>query len=214
MNLLEVKKIVFGGENSRVEFKRKLNHPEKVIREIVAFANSNGGHLFIGVDDDKTIAGLKYPEEEDYILKKSINELCKPEIKFDAEIIKLNEKKGLLHYFIFPSDKKPHFAFEEKHHRYGKAFVRVEDRSIQASKEMRKILKLSTRGEERTLKYGELERMLLRQIEEVGRTTVSKFQQLSGLPYERASNIIINMVLANVIRVIPRELEDWFEAVE
>jgi hypothetical protein len=56
--------------------------------------------------------------------------------------------------------------------------------------------------------------MLLRQIEEVGRTTVSKFQQLSGLPYERASNIIINMVLANVIRVIPRELEDWFEAVE
>jgi predicted HTH transcriptional regulator len=207
MNLLEVKKIVFGGENSRVEFKRKLNHPEKVIREIVAFANSNGGHLFIGVDDDKTIAGLKYPEEEDYILKKSINELCKPEIKFD-------EKKGLLHYLIFPSDKKPHFAFEEKHHRYGKAFVRVEDRSIQASKEMRKILKLSTRGEERTLKYGELERMLLRQIEEVGRTTVSKFQQLSGLPYERASNIIINMVLANVIRVIPRELEDWFEAVE
>jgi len=214
MNLLDVKKLVFRGENAKVEFKKKLNHPEKVIREIIAFANTDGGHLFIGIDDNKTIAGLKYPEEEDFILKKTISELCKPEIKFEAEIIKLNEQKGLLHYFIFRSEKKPHFAFEKKHHRYGKAFVRVNDRSIQASKEMRKILKLSTRGQERPLQYGELERLLLQHVEKEGKTTVNKFQQLSGLSYDKASNLIIDMVLANILRIIPQEIEDLFERVE
>ncbi|MEQ8241370.1 MAG: ATP-binding protein [Cyclobacteriaceae bacterium] len=214
MNLLDVKKLVFRGENAKVEFKRKLNHPEKVIREIIAFANTDGGHLFIGIDDNKTIAGLKYPEEEDFILKKAISELCKPEIRFDAEIIKLNEQMGLLHYFIYPSEKKPHFAFEQKHHRYGKAFVRVNDRSIQASKEMRKILKLSARGEEKTLQYGELERLLLKHIDREGKTTVNRFQQLSGLSYDKASNLIIDMVLANILRIIPQEVEDWFVPVE
>lgn len=214
MNLLEIKKLVFGGENYKVEFKKKLNHPEKVIREIVAFANSDGGHLFVGVDDDKTIAGLKYPEEEDFILRKTLKELCRPEVKFDAEVVKLNDQKGLLHYYIYPSENKPHFAFEQKKHRYGKAFIRVEDRSIQASKEMRKILKLGSKKENRTFQYGEEERLLMRHLEEEGYTTVKKFQHISGLPYEKASNLMIDMVLTNILKVIPRELEDHFEAVE
>ena len=146
MEMREIKRLIFGGENEFVEFKRKINHPEKVIREVVAFANTKGGHLFVGVDDDGSIPGCKYADEEDFILQKAMRELCRPKIKFDLEVFPLSEKRSLLHYYIHPGERKPYFAFEKKQHRYGKAFVRVKDRSIQASPEIRKILKFNNKN--------------------------------------------------------------------
>lgn len=46
------------GEDSRHQFKRILAHPDAVATELVAFANSGGGTLFVGVNDDGSIAGL------------------------------------------------------------------------------------------------------------------------------------------------------------
>jgi predicted HTH transcriptional regulator len=49
--------LVRKGEGATLEFKLKSNHPEKIVREVVAFANSQGGLLLIGVGDDKSIPG-------------------------------------------------------------------------------------------------------------------------------------------------------------
>ena len=54
-----LRRLVAAGENDRVEFKRKVAHPLKVAREAVAFANSGGGVLLIGVEDNRTLPGLK-----------------------------------------------------------------------------------------------------------------------------------------------------------
>ncbi len=47
------------GEDSTRQFKRELVHPDSMAAEIVAFLNSGGGHLFIGVNDDGTVCGLE-----------------------------------------------------------------------------------------------------------------------------------------------------------
>ncbi|MFM8913049.1 MAG: helix-turn-helix domain-containing protein, partial [Flammeovirgaceae bacterium] len=59
--LFELKKLVFEGEGLQLEFKRKASYPEKIVRDLIAFANTEGGTLLVGVDDDKTIPGVKYP---------------------------------------------------------------------------------------------------------------------------------------------------------
>ncbi|AUB82077.1 transcriptional regulator [Candidatus Thiodictyon syntrophicum] len=46
------------GEDSRHQFKRTVNHPDALAAELVAFSNSGGGTLLIGVNDDGSIAGL------------------------------------------------------------------------------------------------------------------------------------------------------------
>ncbi|PZV02445.1 MAG: transcriptional regulator [Cyanobium sp.] len=46
------------GEHTRQQFKRNVNNPDALATELAAFANSGGGTLLIGVDDDGTIAGL------------------------------------------------------------------------------------------------------------------------------------------------------------
>ena len=50
------------GEDSRHQFKRTIAHPDALAAELVAFSNSGGGTLFIGVNDDGSIAGLDAAE--------------------------------------------------------------------------------------------------------------------------------------------------------
>jgi ATP-dependent DNA helicase RecG len=59
MDLVELAQILGTGEDSKHQFKQDFDSPDKLAAEIVAFANSGGGRIFIGVDD-KTglIAGL------------------------------------------------------------------------------------------------------------------------------------------------------------
>lgn len=214
MDLREVRRLVFEGESTRVEFKRKVKFPEKIIREIVAFANTEGGHLFIGVDDDGSIPGVKFAEEEDYLMQKSIAELCRPGVRFDSEIIPLNDTYSVIHYHIYESEKKPHYAFLKKQHRYGKAFVRINDRSVQASNEIRRILKQKNLADSFPFEYGEKERMLLNFLGKNERITLKQFKELTDLPYRKASDILVSLAVSNVIKIIPGEGEDWFEFVE
>ena len=52
-------------EGKTLEFKRDLSSPTKPLRTIVAFANSAGGRLVVGVDDDGTVVGVADPLAEE-----------------------------------------------------------------------------------------------------------------------------------------------------
>src|SRR5687767_10489320 len=73
----ELKKLVAQGEGPFLEFKRKASFPEKIIREMIAFANTRGGTLLLGVGDDGTLPGLKYPEDESHVIHQALKK-CKP----------------------------------------------------------------------------------------------------------------------------------------
>ena len=45
------------GENNAVEFKSAGVSPDGLAKEIVAFANTLGGSILMGVEDDGTISG-------------------------------------------------------------------------------------------------------------------------------------------------------------
>ena len=65
MDKRELARIIEHGETDRVEFKRCGNQPGSDLFEtLCAFANSFGGDVFLGVDDDGTIIGLR----EDQVL--------------------------------------------------------------------------------------------------------------------------------------------------
>lgn len=206
--------MVRGGESQTVEFKRKINHPEKVVREVVAFANSDGGHLLVGVDDNGNIPGLKFPDEEEFVMTKAIEELCRPEVEFDLERIQLKDGRSILHYVIHSSPLKPHFAFFKKSHRFGKAFVRVEDRSVQASREVRKLLKQESKNGETSFEYGTHEKSLLNYLGDHDHITLPEFCEMSQLTTNQASEVVIRLAMNHVIRIIPREQEDWYVFME
>lgn len=206
-------KLIRRGEGQLVEFKKKVNHPEKIIREVVAFANAGGGNLFIGVDDNGVISGLKFPEDEENLLSKSILELCKPEIDFKVRHLVIKEGIEILHYEITEGTDKPYFAFLEKKHRYGKSFIRVGDHSIQSSYEMRQILK-RIHGEPPAIVFEEKTRELFQYFKSHEGITVQEYSELSGLNKKLASNKLIDLSLSGALKVEPRESGDVFSPTE
>jgi predicted HTH transcriptional regulator len=59
----ELLQIIKRGESSKVQFKERLPHPDSFAHELIAFSNSHGGIIVIGVDD-KTgeLNGLSFTE--------------------------------------------------------------------------------------------------------------------------------------------------------
>lgn len=58
MDAVELIEIIERGEDTRHQFKRNINSNTSMAAELAAFANSKGGLLIIGVNDDGTIEGL------------------------------------------------------------------------------------------------------------------------------------------------------------
>ena len=54
----ELTKIIARGEDGKHQFKANINNVNSLAAELVAFANSGGGIIFIGVNDDGSFTGL------------------------------------------------------------------------------------------------------------------------------------------------------------
>lgn len=77
-------------ENSIIEFKKAFN--EAVIETIVAFSNSKGGTLFIGVTDHREIVGVTIGKESLVHWVNEIKSKTVPQIIPDIETIRHNGK--------------------------------------------------------------------------------------------------------------------------
>lgn len=210
-SVYDLKRIVSGGESELVEFKIKVNHPEKIVREMVAFANAKGGTLLIGVDDDKNIIGVKDPNEETEILNKCLSELVKPEIKFKTELIPITKKRKVVCYRIKESQNKPHFVNKFKGSRNGTAYFRYQDKTIQASSELLEVIRKKKRFKKGfMIKYGETEELVIKNIDKRGFMTIKEIQEITGIQRPDLSSALVGLVLTNVLEIEPRDGEDLF----
>ena len=79
------------GENTHIEFKADAVRPESVAREIVAFANTFGGTLLIGVEDDGSLSGIE-SDRETWIANISRNNII-PALQLDVQHADIEGKR-------------------------------------------------------------------------------------------------------------------------
>ena len=103
----EIEGIISGGENEKIEFKEEIT--EGILKEICAFANTQGGRILIGVSDESEIKGIKEPEKslKDRILKLVEGNFDYPFPKVTSEMLEIREKKILL-INVFEGKEKPY----------------------------------------------------------------------------------------------------------
>ena len=84
---LDPRAIIARGENAKTEFKRADRglRPPRLAREIVAFANMNGGLIVLGVDDDGTVSGVTRDNLQAWLMDTVIGRHVDPQLIPDYE---------------------------------------------------------------------------------------------------------------------------------
>jgi len=118
--------VLHNGENSFVEFKEERVHPESLAKEMAAFANTEGGAVFIGINDDGSVGGTTRPDLEEWVFNIARNNI-KPALLPLFEMIVLHEKK--IARVIVNKDVSGPFSVA------GKYYIRAGSTSRECSKE-------------------------------------------------------------------------------
>jgi nucleoside 2-deoxyribosyltransferase len=124
--------LIAEGENEKIEFKTRLINQHDIAKVLTAFANTDGGHLFIGVGDNGQIIGLS--DSEANIVKDRLTHICSSLSAFPFDI-KIVATKGLqiVHAQIF---KAPDFL-RPVSTSTGEIYIRKNDLTIKSTSETR-----------------------------------------------------------------------------
>ncbi len=201
MTRQDLKNLISTGESSFLEFKHKVASPEKLAKEIAAFANSTGGKILVGVADNGEMVGVESYMEEEFWISQAAEDCCIPVPKISIELISFSGKDILL-VDVPESEEKPVYV-KGKRHRV--VYVRREDESVVASDEMVDVLKKGSSLEGVTFEYGENERLLFRFLNEYSDITVERFSILINTTTYTAAKILVNLVSAGVLDLFEKE---------
>ncbi|MEJ7618595.1 MAG: ATP-binding protein [Pyrinomonadaceae bacterium] len=72
----ELMRMVRGGEDTFLELKVKLSNPDKIAQEIVALANTGGGTIVFGVNDQLRVEGVDDAEE----VREELVRICREQV--------------------------------------------------------------------------------------------------------------------------------------
>lgn len=212
LSLYELNELIEAGENQETEFKRKFTEPEKIAKEMIAFANTHGGRLLFGIDDDKTVVGVESEKGEIEYIDLAARFYCEPEINYSVDILHIYRKDVII-VNIPESFTKPHRLIEngKQDDDDTKVYIRVKDRSVQASKETIKVLKkLRPDAPPQIFNLGDKEKALIEYLTKNEKVTLKQFREYLNLSNRRASRILVNLVRADIIRLHNHDKEDYY----
>jgi len=201
MSRQDLKNLISTGESSFLEFKHKVASPEKLAKEIAAFANTNGGKILIGVADNGDMVGVESYMEEEFWITQAAEDCCIPVPTITIELISFSGTDILL-IDVPESDEKPIYVKGKKHR---VVYARRDDESVVASDEMVEVLKKSSSDEGVTFEYGENERLLFRFLNEYSDITVERFSILINKTTYTTAKILVNLVSAGVLDLFEKD---------
>lgn len=213
MKRKELLKLIDEGENLHCEFKLRFSSHEKIAREIIAFANTKGGFLIFGVDDDKTIIGVQSEKGETELINETIQKYCEPPVNTNIEYIELFGKEIVV-VEVLESDIKPHRLQDYNDFNINEAnvFIRVNDKSMLASKEMIRIMR-SNSGNTELKKYviGTNEKIVFDYLDKNETINVKQLSHLANISERRASRTLVKLVRANLLLIHMKDTgEEYF----
>jgi len=81
-----IDRLIQQAEGKTLEFKRNLSSPKPVMKTLVAFSNTAGGKLIVGIDDDHNIIGVDQPLDEEERLSNLIADSISPRLVPNIEL--------------------------------------------------------------------------------------------------------------------------------
>ncbi len=190
-------KLIEQGEHQQQDFKYCINDSKKIAKSLVAFANTDGGRLLIGVKDNGKIAGIK-TDEEFYMVEAAAKIYSNPPVHFSTKQW-LVEGKTVLEITIEPSKTKPHFAKDDN----GKwlAYIRIGDENYLAHKIQIDVWEKQSSPEGIWFSYSADEKQLIELLQKVPQITFSMLLRYAHVSRKKAETVLVNFIIMDVVRM-------------
>ena len=141
---MTIETILKSHEGKALEFKENLNSKEKFLATIIAFSNTAGGKIILGIDDKtRYIVGIEDPHLLEERISNLISDSVEPLIVPNIEIIPWRDTHVVLAE-IYPSSNRPHYL--KKKGIEVSTYVRVGSTNRVADRELIETLKRSVRS--------------------------------------------------------------------
>ncbi len=186
-------------EGLKLDFKFEVSDLRKIARSIVAFANTDGGILLIGVKDNGRIAGVQ-SDEELYMIQAAARMYCRPAVDFYFRPWKVGDKT-VLEINIPRSPKRPHYARVDSDK--WKAFIRVKDKVFAVNNVQLRVWKDLNNQHRRAvhIDFQRREDLLLDYLRTHEFITFKKFCQIAKLTPKVAEDVLVDLILIDVIEI-------------
>lgn len=94
-------------ESKTLEFKRDFSSPQPILKTVVAFANSAGGQILIGVEDNHRVSGLHDPARVIAQLDGLTAQHTRPPVAYRTQVARV-EGRDVVVITVPPSANRPH----------------------------------------------------------------------------------------------------------
>lgn len=199
--------LISQGEHQQQDFKFEINDARKIARSLVAFSNTDGGKLLIGVKDNGKISGIR-SEEEYHMLEAAAQLYCKPEVNLSLHKWTV-QGKTILEVDITESAHKPFLAKNEENEWL--AYVRVGDQNLLANTVMLKVWQKEKRRKGIRISYRDTEKILMEYLKGNSQITFSKFCRIGKISRKEAEEILADLIVLKILRIHISEKATWYE---
>ncbi|SHK69802.1 AlbA family DNA-binding domain-containing protein [Hymenobacter psychrotolerans] len=208
--MTDLQELIRRGEGEQLEFKKKTTHPSRISRTLASLANTHGGQVLVGVEDDGRIVGVRDAEEEIYLLRQAALHYVEPALTL---YIKEWEEDGrtVLIVTVPESALKPHRAQVAEGDWRG--YVRVRDESVQTSQLTEKVLQRHDALDMPRLEKLPLNKDELAVLEYLGkhaRITLAQYMKLLNIGKRRAYRTLIKLTLHGYLKHHDKEKEVYY----
>ena len=171
-----VKQLITRGQDVSLEFTSHIENQLTITRTIVAFANTNGGKVIVGINEKNKVIGVE-PAEELKLFKELINNDCAPIVPFESKVIE--EGRHLLLEIDVPKSSIKHKAKGEEG---GMQFYhRIKDTTLVGNRVIINLWKLQDDSTSKPIDLDDNLKAIFEFIEEYKPVTVSKIFRFFAL---------------------------------
>jgi predicted HTH transcriptional regulator len=192
-----VQQLINEGEHQQLDFKFGITDARKIARTLVAFANTDGGRLLIGVKDNGIVAGVR-SEEEFYMVDSAARLYCDPPVVISVKTWPMG-KKTVLEVLVRKSEQRPHFVLAEDGKKV--AYLRAGDQNFVANRIVLRVWAKENNPAGVFIKFTDAEKLLLQILDAGESVTLSKFARTAGISRNKAESILVKFLLLKMVNI-------------
>lgn len=196
-----LRELIEQGEGPTLEFKSTIQSADKIARTLAAFANTRGGILLVGVEDDGQVSGILSEAEEMGKIETAADQLLDPSVDVQYESRHVGEMHVLL-IQVPESEQKPHRVKDPKGEL--QVYLRVHDKNVPAGKEAEKTFAYEPVVVDNAVLQSPKVKVLLQYLQTNEYITVKRYARLINISERRATKLLADLVEGQVIVPVDR----------